>query len=74
MKEGDPYCGFLCQDIIDRQQAIINDLKDFAEYNPGFAQVMIFRITQMLLNERQSNLVTQYYNSKTSEILTEPSD
>lgn len=49
-QEGDTYCGFLCDDIIERQQEIINDIKDFAEYNQSFAMVMIGRLTEMLIN------------------------
>ena len=29
----DEYCGFLCSDVKERQKAIIQDIKDFAEYN-----------------------------------------
>lgn len=68
-KQTDSYCGFLCSDIIERQQKIIDDLKDFAEYNPGFAQVMLYRITLMCLDQRQSKLVTEYYKSHTDEIV-----
>lgn len=50
MKENDTYCGFLCSDIIERQQAIIDDIKDFASYNPEFALVMFGRITEMSYN------------------------
>ena len=51
MKEDDNYCGFLCSDIIERQQTIINDIKDFAQYNEDFAQVMMLRIVKMCLGE-----------------------
>lgn len=52
MKENDDYCGFLCSDIIERQQKIIDDIKDFSEYNKDFALVMIGRITELCYNAR----------------------
>ena len=44
MKEGDDYCGFLCSEIIDRQEAIINDIYEFAKVNPEFALQMLDKI------------------------------
>ena len=46
MKEGDDYCGFLCSEIIDRQEAIINDIYEFAKVNPEFALVMLGKIVE----------------------------
>lgn len=56
MKEGDPYCGFLCSDIIERQQKIIDDIKDFAQYNEPFAQVMMIRIMKMCIGEMKEKV------------------
>lgn len=50
MTDEDGYCGFLCSDIIERQQAIINDIKDFSQYNREFAMVMIGKIIEMSYN------------------------
>lgn len=52
MKENDDYCGFLCSDIIERQQAILDDIKKFSEVNPEFALVMLGRITEMSYDAR----------------------
>ncbi len=52
MKEGDDYCGFLCSEIIERQQEIINDIKEFSKVNPEFSLVMLGRITEMSYNAR----------------------
>ena len=46
MKENNDYCGFLCSEIIDRQEAIINDIYEFAKVNPEFALVMLDKIVQ----------------------------
>ena len=54
--EDDAYCGFLCSDIIERQKAILDDIDDFSQYNPGFAAIMRFRITQMCLDKRVENV------------------
>lgn len=51
MKEGDPYCGFMCGDILERQQKIMEDIEDFAEYNPEFAQVMRQKVLKICLEE-----------------------
>jgi hypothetical protein len=56
MKEGDNYCGFLCSDIIERQQKIIDDIEDFAAYNKEFAQTMRFRILKMCSNDAFRNM------------------
>jgi len=54
-KEGDScktdeYCGFVCSDITDRQAAIIQDIRDFSEYNREFAMVMYGKCIEMLYN------------------------
>lgn len=51
MKEGDSFCGFLCSDIIERQEKIMQDLNDFASYNPEYAQVMRQRVLKICLHE-----------------------
>lgn len=52
MKEGDGYCGFVCQDVLDSQQAIIDEIKDFSHYNPEFAIEMSRRIISMCMECR----------------------
>lgn len=46
MKENNDYCGFLCSEIIDRQEAIINDIYEFAKVNPEFALQMLDKIVE----------------------------
>lgn len=50
MKENDSYCGFLCSDITERQQKIVDDIKDFSEYNPEFALEMMGRIMEIWID------------------------
>lgn len=59
MKEGDSYCGFLCSDIMERQQSILKDIDDFAEYNPGFAQVMRFKVARLCAEAITNNKVLE---------------
>ena len=44
MEDKRDQCGFLCSEIIDRQEAIINDIYEFAKVNPEFALVMLEKI------------------------------
>jgi hypothetical protein len=41
---------------MERQQAILKDIDDFAEYNPGFAAIMRFRVTQLCLDSRTKEI------------------
>jgi hypothetical protein len=52
MNEEDGYCGFLCQDVIDKQQEIIDELKEFSQHNPEFAIEMTQRIISMCMQAR----------------------
>ena len=56
MTDKDGYCGFLCSDIIERQEKIIKDIDDFEAYNPEFAQTMRFRILKICSNEAFSHM------------------
>ena len=42
------YCGFLCSEILERQQEIANEVKDFSKYNPEFAKVMLRKLMDVL--------------------------
>ena len=48
MKKDDNYCGFVCGDIIERQQQILDEIKDFSKVNPEFSLVMIGKIMEMV--------------------------
>lgn len=50
----DDYCGFVCSDIIDRQQKILDEITNFSEHNPEFAYIMHGRIMEMIYNSRSS--------------------
>lgn len=41
------YCGFLCEDITEKQQEIINELAGLKKYNPEFCTVMVEKLTKM---------------------------
>lgn len=42
------YCGFMCSEIKERQQAIINELIDFNKYNPDYSKFMVKTLIDML--------------------------
>ena len=46
-EQKDEYCGFLCSDVKERQQKIIQDIKDFAEYNGQVAWDVLSDIESM---------------------------
>lgn len=48
MKENDNYCGFVCGDIIEEQQAIIDKIIEFSKVNREYALVMIGKIMDMV--------------------------
>ena len=47
------YCGFVCGDIIDKQNEIINEIYEFSKINKPFALVMLGRITDICYNAAQ---------------------
>jgi hypothetical protein len=53
MKENSDYCGFLCSEIIDRQEALINDIYEFARVNPEFALTMLDKIVRKSYDARR---------------------
>jgi DNA-directed RNA polymerase subunit F len=57
MKEDDNYCGFLCQDVIDRQTEILDEIKDFSNYNPEFAQEMIDKIINLSIKYKDIRFI-----------------
>jgi hypothetical protein len=53
------HCGFSCQDIKDKQQAIIEELLDFNKYNPEYSMVMLGKLMEMLYESRQGMIRMQ---------------
>ena len=41
------YCGFLCADVTERQQEIIDELAGLKQVNPEFCAVMTNRLLKM---------------------------
>jgi hypothetical protein len=48
MIEGEEYCGFVCSDILERQQEILDEIEEFSKVNPEFALVMKGKIQKMI--------------------------
>jgi hypothetical protein len=46
--QDDDYCGFVCSDIIEKEQEIVDEVNELSKVNPEFAKVMIERLTKML--------------------------
>lgn len=46
------YCGFLCSDVKEKQQEIIDELVEFNKYNPEFSKVMLKTLVDMLTNTK----------------------
>lgn len=48
MQEEDTFCGFICSDVTERVQIIVQDIKDFSEYNPETALEVLGKLDKML--------------------------
>lgn len=47
------YCGFLCEEWLEKIDANINEIKEFAQYNKEFAMVMLGKAIERFYNARQ---------------------
>lgn len=47
------YCGFLCEDWLEKIDANIDEVKEFAQYNKEFAMVMLGKAIEKFYNARQ---------------------
>ena len=44
MKSKDQYCGFVCGFALEDIQKVLDEIKQFSEYNPEFARTMLDKI------------------------------
>jgi len=44
------YCGFLCGDITEKQQEIVDEIAELRKVNPEFAAEFTGRMVNMLVN------------------------
>ena len=51
------YCGFLCAEITEKQQAIADEILLFSKYNPEFALIMNHRLTEILYKSEKEILL-----------------
>jgi hypothetical protein len=58
LKSNDNYCGFACGFALEDIQKVLDEIKDFSDYNPEFALVMLDKITAAVKDTR-----TQLTNS-----------
>lgn len=46
------YCGFICAVALEDIQKVLDEIKDFAKYNPEFADEMLYKIMQKVVDTR----------------------
>jgi hypothetical protein len=46
------YCGFVCGYALDDIQKVLDEIKDFSNYNPEFAREMLGKIIQKVTETR----------------------
>ena len=56
LKSNDNYCGFSCGDKLEDIQNIMDEIKDFANYNPETAIVVLDKIIK-IVNDTRTELV-----------------
>ena len=49
------YCGFVCGFALEDIQKVLDEIKDFSQYNPEFARTMLDKIIQKV-NETRTEL------------------
>lgn len=42
------YCGFVCGDVMDEQEHILDEIRKFGNYNPEFALVMLGKLSSRI--------------------------
>lgn len=52
INDNDTYCGFVCSDIIDKQNKILEEINDFSKVNREFAIVMLNRLSDLIYNSK----------------------
>jgi hypothetical protein len=46
------YCGFVCGFALEDIQKVLDEIKDFSNYNPEFARTMLDKIIQKVNDTR----------------------
>ena len=46
------YCGFVCGFALEDIQKVLDEIKDFSQYNPEFARTMLDKIIQKVNDTR----------------------
>jgi hypothetical protein len=52
LKSNDNYCGFACGFALEDIQKVLDEIKDFAKYNPEFADEMLQKIMHRVVDTR----------------------
>lgn len=52
LKSDDNYCGFVCGFALEDIQKVLDEIKDFSNYNPEFARTMLDKIIQKVNDTR----------------------
>jgi hypothetical protein len=52
LKSNSEYCGFVCGFALEDIQKVLDVIKQFSEYNPGFAREMLDKIIQRVNDTR----------------------
>jgi hypothetical protein len=47
------YCGFVCGFALEDIQKVLDEIKDFSQYNPEFAREMLDKIIQKISETRE---------------------
>lgn len=65
LKSDDNYCGFVCGFALEDIQKVLDEIKDFSQYNPGFARTMLDKIIQAV-NDTRPQLAPMEINPNAS--------
>ena len=52
LKSDQEYCGFVCGFALEDIQKVLDEIKDFSQYNPEFAREMLGKIIQKVSETR----------------------
>jgi hypothetical protein len=53
LKSKTEYCGFVCGFALEDIQKVLDEIKQFSEYNPEFARTMLDKIIQKVNDSRK---------------------
>ena len=64
LKSDDRYCGFVCGFALEDIQKVLDEIKQFSEYNPEFARTMLDKIIAAV-NDTRPQLAPIKINAST---------